>query len=493
MFRRFCNDERGFAFIFFLLTLPAFVGIALIVIDIGRANNLHYDIQKSVDSLALAGAAELDGSPTAIIRADAAITGLLVNRSRFSDGGDVTINMANVSRRYLTDIPASDNTPIDASYTTTNPLLAVFVEVTANPQPYSTIFPIQIGATSQPLDIGGQAVAGFTSGVCDYTPMFICNPYENEPGGISIEDVIHDTALQRKQIELRQQGGGSSQAFAGNFGFLESPTSTNQGANGLREMFAGVNPPACFSGRGVLIKPGFKATVTDAVNVRFDIYDGPMNSNKNDSNYRPARNVRKGYDYTGGNECNSNPSTVATDFMSLPRDANFVDIQGGAIGDGIWDFDGYWGVNFNHGATPIAAPNGWSNANLPTRYEVYRYEVDNNLMASLSVGGEDGAPGCYSQSPTTLSDDPDRRLVYGAILDCEALEAEGKISGSHQEPLPVRAFGSFFLTEALEKGLGSLPGEHDNQTFRVELTDLTGPDGDGSLDDFQRNEAVIYR
>jgi len=492
MFRRFLEDERGFAFIFFLMSMPAFVGIALIVIDIGRVNNLHYDLQKSVDSLALAGAAELDGSPTSITRANAAITGLLVNRSRFSDNGDVTVNAANVTWRFLKSIPADDDTPIDNSHNFTDWTDAIFVEVTANPQPYSTIFPV--GNASQTLNVGAQAVAGFTSGVCDFMPMFICNPYENEPGGIKLEDVLNDPALQRKQIELRQQGGGSSQAFAGNFGFLESPTSTNQGADGLREMFATIKPPACFDGRGVLIKPGFKATVTDALNVRFDIYDGPMNSNKNDSNYRPAENVRKGYEQTGGNECNSDPSVVATDFMPLPRDNNFTDMQGGAIGDGFWDFDSYWAVNFDHstgGHTPIAVPNGWSNVDPPSRYDVYRYEVDNGLMSSTSVGGEDGAPGCYTGG--TLNDDPDRRIIYGAILDCEALEAEGKISGSHQEPLPVRAFGSFFVTEALEKGLGSLPGEHDNQTFRVELVDLTGPDGDGSLDDFQRNEAVIYR
>jgi Flp pilus assembly protein TadG len=492
MFRRFLKDESGFAFVFFLLSLPAFVGIALIVIDIGRVNNLHYDLQKGVDSLALAGAAELDGSLTAITRAEAAMTGLLVNRARFTDGGEITINAATVSWRFLHSLPASDNTPIDTSYETDDPLRAVLVEVTIDPaRAYTSIFPV--GSASQTLNVGAQAVAGYTSGVCDFMPMFICNPYENEPDGIALEDVLDDPELQRKQIELRQQGGGQSQAFAGNFGFLESPTSTNEGANGLREMFATVKPPACFNGRGVLIKPGFAATVTDAVNVRFDIYFGPMNGNKNNVNYRPARNVRKGYE-DAGNECNADPSTVTTDFMPLPRDENFTDIQGGAVGDGNWNFEQYWAVNFDHdtdGHVPIPAPNGWSNGNLPTRHEVYRYEVDNSLTSSTSVGGEDGAPGCYGGG--TLNDDPDRRLIYGAILDCEALSDEGKISGSHQEPLPVRAFGSFFLTEALEKGLGSVPGELDNQTFRVELVDLSGPQGNGSLDDFQRNEAVIYR
>ncbi len=37
-------------------------------------------------------------------------------------------------------------------------------------------------------------------------------------------------------------------------------------------------------------------TVTKfAFNMRFDMYDGPFNGSKNDANYRPARNVRKGY------------------------------------------------------------------------------------------------------------------------------------------------------------------------------------------------------
>jgi hypothetical protein len=115
------------------------------------------------------------------------------------------------------------------------------------------------------------------------------------------------------------------------------------------------------------------------------------------------------------------------------------------MGNGSWDFNAYWANNF--GGTP---PNGWSNANLPSRYDVYRYEVDNNLTATAATGGnapgEKGTPACYSGGG--MSDNPDRRVLYAAIIDCSDLDVHGNTGG----PFLVRAFGKFFITEPVTGG-----------------------------------------
>ena len=49
--------------------------------------------------------------------------------------------------------------------------------------------------------------------------------------------------------------------------------------------------------------------------------------------------------------------------------------------------------------------------------------------------------------------------------------------------LPVEAFASFFLTE---------PIKNDTDIY-VELVDVTGHSGRGSLQKFQRDESQLYR
>ena len=52
------------------------------------------------------------------------------------------------------------------------------------------------------------------------------------------------------------------------------------GADGIRDMIAQIRSPSCYANRGVEVRPGFIATARDAINVRFDSYEGPMNSAK---------------------------------------------------------------------------------------------------------------------------------------------------------------------------------------------------------------------
>ena len=135
--------------------------------------------------------------------------------------------------------------------------------------------------------------------VCKFTPMFICNPFENPDGSMSygqateaLFTAIGDLAMRRRLIQMRQGGGGGSYT-PGNYGFLVSPSIGN-GASALRDAIAMVNPPACFGQSGVETETGFIASVRAAFNVRFDVYEGSMNGVRNDPNFRPAMNTRKG-------------------------------------------------------------------------------------------------------------------------------------------------------------------------------------------------------
>lgn len=437
-FRRLGRDERGAVLIYVSLMLPVLVGLGVLAVDAARLGNLATSLQKGADALALAGAAELDRKPDAITRANAAIANMVDNQHKFAIASPATVNPASI--RYLKSLPANDVSNIDSSHVTTDPALARFVEVTVTTQTLNTVLPASFIGGSDTATATARAVAGFDAAVCQFTPMFICNPYEGT--GISIWQAIADPANRRRQIKMQLGPGGTSQYFPGNYGWLDSPMLGN-GANALQEALASVKPRTCFVQNGVSQKTGNITPADSAINTRFDMYDQGFQKENGNPDYPPAMNVRKGY-AVGANACKRAPPKDATNVLypnenMLGRDSAFPQ-AGGRLGNGQWDFETYWTKTFGTGF-----PSGWSNANLPSRYEVYRYEIDNGQVGTAAVSGaaagETGSPACYSGG--ALSDDPDRRIIYGAIIDCAKLSVHGNSGG----PLPVTAFGKFFLTE----------------------------------------------
>src|ERR1700751_2300445 len=77
--RRFWNNEAGVVLPYVVLTLGVFIGVAALALDGSRLMSVQTQLQNGADALALAGAAELDRRPDSIIRAEAAIRGLLSN------------------------------------------------------------------------------------------------------------------------------------------------------------------------------------------------------------------------------------------------------------------------------------------------------------------------------------------------------------------------------------------------------------------------------
>jgi hypothetical protein len=182
--------------------------------------------------------------------------------------------------------------------------------------------------------------------------------------------------------------------------------------------------------------------------------------------------------------CNNAKTDFQTDptkGIGLERDSCMIagncTMMGGRMGTGDWNATRYWAANH---PTRGALPSSLTGA---TRYEMYRYELDpdgnpatnDSIVGDASVGGETGNPSCSQTAVTTV----DRRILYGAIIDCQAI---GGFNGRATN-IPVRAFGSFFITEPIK----------DSKDIYVELVDITGKGGRGTLDNFLRDEAQLYR
>src|SRR5688572_31988869 len=84
--RRLARDESGAVLIYTSIALTVFMGFAALVVDGGRLFTLDTELQSAADALALAGAAELDGSSGAIGRSQDAMDDLVENGQTFGTG-----------------------------------------------------------------------------------------------------------------------------------------------------------------------------------------------------------------------------------------------------------------------------------------------------------------------------------------------------------------------------------------------------------------------
>jgi len=539
--REFWDDQRGVAMILVAIMLPVIIGFALLVIDMSRANSLHNDLQKGADAFALAAAAELDGGTDAIIRADRALADsvfgnapLVDNTYRFSDQGtQQTLTANGITRRYLSSLPADDSDPIVAANVITDEVndaaKAQFVEVTVKPTGFGAIFPASFltgNDANNSFSVGAKAVAGFNSAVCDFTPVFICNPYEmvngtNDAGGITLQQAVAAGKYRRRLIQLRTVGNNAAYG-PGNFGFLA--TEEEKGAKSLARALASAQPQACYGKRGVTTETGQKAgKVKAAINLRFGMQDPGLNFSG--AEYGPANNVRKGAARTNnGNTCPSSNDLqfdVAGQTEGLGLDKCFTGTcpyMGGRMGDGNWartsntanpswavesglslKSSAYWKTNHRNGnGSPKDLPSSLSGTgdNFPTRYETYLADGASTYLndQSPAPAKETGNAPNKCGAPITYVD---RRLLYGAILDCQKLEEDPNVDLSgHTENLPVEAFASFFITQPVRTdrctGKAETCFDYDADIF-VELVDVTGPGGRGTLNNFVRDEPQLYR
>ncbi|MCZ6452687.1 MAG: hypothetical protein O6909_00470, partial [Alphaproteobacteria bacterium] len=464
----------------------------------------------------LAGAAELDGRNGARVAAEAAartgLSGTLLNVQAFAtDGGGpgIAIDPGPLGVVFLRNLPA-DGTDFTAADTATSDADARFIFVSVVNRNIRSGLSRALGVIPD-FDTDARSIAGFHSVVCRIPAMMMCNPLEDlfyaqtvigcnindghygpPSGGLQARWVEHKGCLRGKQVLMKTAGGGAAYN-PGEFGLLDPPTG-NQGAAAIAEMIATSVPDFCISDTADLRTGQAMGPVVSALNVRFDIYEPPMfgGNSKNNPDYRPALNVVKGYTFGAGNGCNNgappDPMPPIPDALSYPRDACFLtdSCWMGRFGTGDWyqetydhdplptgpgpgtaDVEPYWAVNHPPGdvSQPSAAQGDAKDYIDMTRYEVYRYEIeqlgapppgitDNTALIPI---GEQGNPSCYTggEFSDPINDDPndpddddevinlDRRLLRMVVINCVA---EGPLNGN-EDDVPTIGTVEMFLTE----------------------------------------------
>ena len=541
-FSAFNADRSGIAVVYVAVALPVIIGFSLLAIDFGRLATLQSSLQHGADALALAGAGELDRTPTAITRANNAIANLLTNnpnKSLFATTV-VTIDASNVNTCYLANLPTAaqggDATPVGLDTGAVAPFICgatadkaryVQVKVKVNAATFTTIFPATfLGAASNSTTSGAEAVAGFDAAVCNFTPMFMCNPLEPANNADLTNDfglyaMANDYTTRRKIIRfLAFTGGNNVTAVPGQFGFLNV---SGGGANALGDQIASTSPKQCYLLNALNTKTGSMTSLRDAFNVRFDLYKGSYKA----SSYPPGLNVRKGYsvDFTASKNgvttsspCSQNPSTSssAPTAIGMPVDSCFATNTCSPnvnVGNGDWAWDpdngmtvafrnngaikGYWDYNFGSATLPTPPTGSYSNSNPPSRYDLYRYEISSGYYSRYSPNGattspvpannatissETGTAACATSGSVSPIDTSigtggvDRRLMYGAIMNCIANGLQPGSNGSYH----ALAFGKFFLVRPVSSG----------NTLWTELVSLVYP-GDGT--GVARDRVQLYR
>lgn len=477
------------------------IGFGALVVDAGRAYTLQTELQNAADAAALAGAAELDRTATSITRAQtAAKTALIKNLQTFaSDGQDVVIEDTHI--RFLASLPTDDDAPIPSSSVTADPLLARYIQVTPSVREVNYLLaPVVAMLTGDPdgsLSKGqasATAVAGLECVVCNFPPLMICNPAEaNGNTGAPFDPVPGQL------VELKQ-GGGSGSWTPGNFGLLD-PSEGSQGTANLVQALASSNPTGCYSTRVDMRTGSATNPVSTAINTRFDMYETPGfgGNAKNNSDYRPAPNVTKGKYKSGNSYVNYSGSPPAG--RAMPKHDCYAASNCASYGPSFHPrfappaaanvtaqtsfWTDYWGTNHPDDSFSTHYFNGDLDPNgdgIVTRKEMYDWEVataiptgdtdgdgdvdsDDETAASSSTG-ENGRPINYGGSEAP---DPNRRMLYVAVINCEE---HGPLNGN-SEDVPVLVYAKMFLTHAAEGG--------SDQTLYAEVISVLEVEVDGSI------------
>ena len=468
------------------LSLFALIGAGGIAFDYARMASLDTELQNAADQAALAGATQLDGEDGAVGRATAAAQGLLANQTLIAtDAGGRGITVPDVFF-YETKADAENGTnEIDITADDADEL-ANFVRVVVDAREVDFALTPVVGAFSSGA-LEAEAVAGLGSSICKIPPLMMCNP---EEGGGNLDFDGDDY----RGFGLRLVEGGGGSWVPGNFGYLQ--TGLGNGAAAL-EYALGANVPSgnCLGVDEVTTKPGENSSVTDAINTRFDIYENGLTNNCTTGTCSPSPNVRKdvvreagstNFGFNTGKDPWELPGVqylpnAATGVQASPyplsmghprdichaRDADQNDAEcgGGRMGDGVWDRNLFFYVNYGppRGVSALFATDV---ANTPddnwqeivsleeyadgngidldeiTRYEVYRWEIEAGVLGPYSFSFTDPNPpgktvtrSNYGQpvaphvglpaGPSQL----DRRLSAVAVVNCIQQGVQGQAKG----------------------------------------------------------------
>ncbi len=515
---RFARDENGGILVFWGLFLAVGFGFVALTFDIGRVANTQSELQSFADQVALAAAGELDGRSDAIDRATAAANGLIRRRQTFGDG-DPDMGAGDFTLLFLTSLPAIDTTPVTGGIDPANASeaqqqAARFVQVTVNRRTVQTPFAAvnatligRAGANVQ-AQVGATAVAGVSGWACDITPLFFCVPSPDWRVGDPADPAnkIGDQILLRtggNQPNNTQNERDRDQAFwqPGNFGFL-NPNSLPVDPDGPCKNRSGANLYRCLVGAeravtqclqtdgGIDTLTGQRQGLVRAFNTRFDMYDGPMNSETGNSAFRPAPNVLSDRWEPSSGQASQDPP-------NLPRD-KCIEAETCRFGNNDWDRDLYIDM-FHGGDWPPAdyqpLPNELDLSTIAkgsiTRYEMYLAEInaarnrggDWRLLTSDDFDDSDyGAPHNHDDASNPQDLDPARRTLVAAAVDCQSEEFQG------QSTITPIEYVRLFMTEPVRE-----MGGNDKGAILVEVVESAGGLGSGSTSGIFRELVQLFR
>jgi hypothetical protein len=319
------RDTDGLMVPYVAVMLPVLVGFALLALDGARRMSLQTQMQAAADSLALAGARELNKQAGAESRAISAMANAHAatksSNALFGVGSFPTLNYTFVFYSRLS--AASDGIGGSAAIGDSD---AKYVAVKITPQTWSTVLPAAFlkNISTNAFAIGADAVAGFAgTSVCSVAPVFVCNPYEESAGSMSDEQAtaalysaFDDPTILRRQLKLNRNGVGP-----GHFGWLSAADGCDD-ATCMAKNVAGASG-ACYSDAGVSLAVGNKNAVEQYFDTRFDVYnqDPPLASPSADP---PGVNVRKGYlpghKSNAVDWCSAAPASGSALYYTYPSD-----------------------------------------------------------------------------------------------------------------------------------------------------------------------------
>ena len=475
------------------ISMFALVAMGGVAFDYARLASMDSELQNAADQAALAAASQLDREAGSILRATAAAQSLIANQTIMSNDSNASGTAITIPTVvfYATKADAENNVNPVTSDTT-----ARFVRVAVQMREAVYALTPVVGAFRSGL-IGAEAVAGLGQAICKTPPVMICNPEES-----GLNSDFDAVANRGRGIKLVSVGNGGGSWAPGNFGYLDSNGGSN-GAPGLREALGWGTPPGdCIAQSGVDTKPGATVTVTDALNTRFDIYDGNQACTSPGScpaSINSVKDLVRPGNANGGNACRMHnagwqeesaglylpdsatailPSTTTPTAMGHPRDichAAHDSASGfcpGPVGNALWDRDAYFRTNYKKaGGAPWSHSDWMTNTGLPanaTRYQVYNWEIANRgttvdgtvvLDPRVTSGSGANAPNAHGLPVCSASEgygggqvpggtNPDRRRLSVAVINCTQYGVNGNSSD-----VPVVKWIEVFLVEpSLNRG-----------------------------------------
>ena len=502
---RLWRDKRGAVAPVVALSLLGLVASAGLAFDYARLAGLDTELQSAADQAALAAATQLDRYEGAQARATASITAtgnanrLAANLTRFAnDDQGSTVDVSLIFCSAFDDEVADTAAACTATNEDED---ARFVVVTTEARVANyALTPIVAALSSGPIT--ATAVAGVESSNCNVSPLLVCTADNNFPTDADIGKGM-----------ILKAGSGNSWA-PGNYGLLDF----GNGNNAVIAALLGHGLDGCQDNDDGSTEPGNK-NVTDAINTRLDVYGGspatsdPAICDATTGAGCPALSARKDAVAKLANfvietttnviptqataeaaapMCPADPKAASLTY-GLPSqpvrglDRDLCHYSGtcadGNFGDGVWNATGYFAQNHGGDASGALAFAGKANISDLTRYDVYKWELDDPASRMIDkrsvtidpVGKKKGSRWEWTVSTqcnypnvkygrTDYPAQKDRRILPVVAANCDGLMGKGEPGVDYTL---LRVFDVFITEPSMQRS--SYPGTTDNKEIYGEV------------------------